>query len=226
MNNFTAAYVHTREAGITYNIFNPPANGTNPNAGWETGPQYYSLVLLAEALSTNSSAGSTGTVVVDLNLDNPTSVAAYGLYDANALSSPPRTLVLFNFANGTASETFSLPPGLAPNNRLNTTVRTLTAPTWEEKSSALISYAGQTVDAAGTGTLTGILSEQSLQCESGCDIVVPGPGVALVRLQASIAATSEKQKKKGSAGLAAVSDLGFVGLSCLIPLGLALVGVF
>lgn len=137
---------------------------------------------------------------MDLNLDNPTAAAGYALYNANELTSAPRALVLFNFANDTAgtNTTFSIPKGLPIDKNLQATVRLLTAPYLISGNSADISYAGQTLDAAGTGTLSGELVETELKCTSGCEIEVPGPGVALVLLQAP---TQEELKKtKGSGG--------------------------
>jgi len=178
-NGYTAAYLHTREPGVSYNIFTYPNISTVSNTGWVTGPQYYSLLLLAEAFSTTSNSGN-GTVVLDLKLDNPTAVAGYAIYDASALGAP-RSLVLFNLGSGSSAQKFTLPPGLAPSQTLNANVRTLAAPSLEENSPSKISYAGQTVD--GSGSLRGGRSEENVNCQSGCDIEVPGPGVALVMLQ-------------------------------------------
>lgn len=228
MNNFAAAHLHTREAGVTYNIFTPPNDTTTAStSGWVTGPQYYSLLLLAEAFSTKNATNSTGSVVVDLNLDNPTAAAGYALYNANALTSAPRALVLFNFGNDTAgvNTTFAIPKGLAIDKNLQASVRYLMAPSLNEGKSSAISYAGQTLDAAGTGTLSGALVEIELKCSNGCEISIPGPGVALVQLQAP---TQEelKKTKSGSGGGQRLSVYGGFGtvsaLAVVVFVGLAL----
>lgn len=80
-NNYSAAYIHTREYGVTYNIFDPPPS-QNPleSKGWRTGSTYYSLLMMSEVMSKN------GSIVTDLNLQNSKTnasshIAAYGIYD-------------------------------------------------------------------------------------------------------------------------------------------------
>lgn len=208
-NGYTAAYLHTREPGISYNIFTYPNTSSASNTGWVTGPQYYSLLLLAETFSTKQTT-SGGTVVVDLNLDNPAAVAGYAIYDVNALTAPPRNLVLFNFASDSSAQTFTLPSGLAPSQKLNTYVRTLTASSLTENNAAKITYAGQTVD--GSGSLRGKLSEKKVTCQNGCDVEVPGPGIALVMLQAQKSSARRQRTagfgSGGSVELAVVICLG------------------
>ncbi|KAF8333159.1 uncharacterized protein EI90DRAFT_3122222 [Cantharellus anzutake] len=83
VNNWTAAYIHTREAGISYNLINPP----NPrNSAWSVGPQYYSLLFLAEALQGVPGDHSGSVIVADLNLPTTTTVslAGYAIYDKGA----------------------------------------------------------------------------------------------------------------------------------------------
>lgn len=209
---YTAAYLHTREPGIPYDIFTYPNTSSASNTGWVTGPQYYSLLLLAEALSTKQTLGN-GTVVVDLNLDNPTAVAGYAIYDANALGARPRNLVLFNFASG-SSQKFTLPSGLAPSMNLNTYIRTLTAPSLTENSPEKITYAGQIVD--DSGSLQHGLSEKNVKCQNGCDIEVPGPGVALVMLQAQSPPKSSARRQSslriGSGRVAELAGVVSLGL--------------
>lgn len=203
--NFTAAYLHTREPGISYDIFTYPNKSGVSNSGWKTGPPYYSLLLLSEAFSNLESPSSNGSVVVDLRLDNPTAVAGYALYNGNALSAAPRALVLFNFDNATSTTTFTLPSGLAPSNDLQTRVRTMTAPTIHEQSSSHIKYAGQTV--GGSGKLKGKLKQTIVQCQGGCSVQVPGPGVALVVLQAPISSAARRSVNSGFG-----VDYGLVGV--------------
>lgn len=212
--NYSAVYMHTREPGITYNLFNYPAPSTEAlipasalNSGWETGPNYYAMVLLAEAFS-NLGSKANGSVVVDLDFIDPLAGAGYALYDADNLNpSHPRALVLMNFQNGTQAEaqanvtlsTFVLPSGLVSNSSATSSVRLLVAPTLNERSSSAVSYAGQTVD--DSGALTGTRVTSSVRCYSGCQIVVPGPGAALVLLNNGEEQVATSNHKKGAASL-------------------------
>ncbi|KAG6843816.1 hypothetical protein H0H93_016955, partial [Arthromyces matolae] len=65
--NFTAVYLHTREYGVTYNLFDPPTPETSTSPDWVTGAVYYSALFLAEMTD------PTGSVIVDLNLNNSNS---------------------------------------------------------------------------------------------------------------------------------------------------------
>ncbi|KAF8322046.1 hypothetical protein DL93DRAFT_2051019 [Clavulina sp. PMI_390] len=176
--NFSAAYLHTREPGVTYNIFTYPNTTSVSNSKWKTGPPYYSLLLLTEALSTINSSAS-GSLVADLNLPNPLNTWGYAIYDSSASNGTgtPRAFVLSNAARG--RQTFAIPSGLAPSLTLRTVVRTLSAPSLTEKTN--VKYAGQSAD--GTGILQGRHSETALNCTMGCNVQVSGPGVALVVLQ-------------------------------------------
>ncbi|KAF8322045.1 hypothetical protein DL93DRAFT_2093344 [Clavulina sp. PMI_390] len=221
-NNYSAGYLHTREPGVAYDIFTYPNTTSVANSGWQTGPQYYSLLLLTEALSTLDSS-STGSVVVDLDLPNPTVNWGYAIYDSSALNSAPRTLVLSNA--GTSSMSFTIPSGLAPSSTLSTVVRTMTAPSLTDKSS--VTYAGQLVD--GTGTIQGTHSQTTVNCQNGCSVQVPGPGVVLVVLQTQSGTTAvvpevNNQPSSARKGLVllpelfvtfVLSSLGLVALSAI-----------
>ncbi|TFK50159.1 hypothetical protein OE88DRAFT_1661748 [Heliocybe sulcata] len=186
-NNFSSVYLHTREYGVKYNLFDPPSAPPDPKnlnvsstetsvkSGWKTGSVYYAELVLAEVLS------STGSVVVDLNLNNSatnpfSTVAAYGIYDAGG--STQGKLVLFNYAYSNASspsqfnQTFAIPP------RLKETVsfRLLSAPAVDARTD--ITWAGQTI--GEVGDLTGEQVTTSVDCWGGCEIAVPGPGMAVV----------------------------------------------
>ena len=54
---YSGAFIHTRERGVSYNLFDPPPNG-DESAGWTTGSTYYALLPVAEALSSSSKNGS------------------------------------------------------------------------------------------------------------------------------------------------------------------------
>ncbi|KII89635.1 glycoside hydrolase family 79 protein [Plicaturopsis crispa FD-325 SS-3] len=167
--NFSAIYLHTREYNISYNLFDPPTAETSTSSGWRTGSPYYSALFLSEAFSRN------GSVVADLNLDDSenraSSVAGYGIYDSNSTAYTRSKLVLFNSHDG-AAQTFVIPADVA----FAVGIRVLTAPSVLERTD--ISWAGQTVGA--NGDLVGAQTTGEASCKNGCNITVPGPGVALV----------------------------------------------
>jgi hypothetical protein len=170
-NNFSAAYIHTRESGISYNLFDPPAAGA-VTGDWVTGPPYYALLVVAEALRSSSR-----NVVVDLDLassrtQNTSTVAGYSIYDGGK----PSRIVFFNFS-GSQKATFAMPG--SPNGAI--AVRYLTAPNVTAKAG--ITWNGMTVD--GTGVLRGAENTVTIQCQNGCSLDLPAPGVAVVFLNAS-----------------------------------------
>lgn len=137
--NITAAYLHTREFNVSYNLFDAPDGKPITESGWRTGSPYYSALVLAEAMS------PTGSVVVDLNIDNsiqsPSStVAGYGIYDNGGTTRGK--LVLFNYHND-ESQTFVIPA----NTTMAAGVRLLLAPDVAERND--ISWAGQSVGQNG-----------------------------------------------------------------------------
>ena len=164
--NYSAVYLHTREYGVQYNLFDPPTAETSTEPGWRTGSPYYGALFLAE------STYEGGNIIVDLNLnDSITSpsatVAAYGIYDANATRT---SLALINYAG--TSQVFVLPSGVAE----KVQVKVLTAPDVYEKTN--ISWAGQTVST--NGDLEGDMQITNIACESGCHLTLPGPSAALI----------------------------------------------
>ncbi|KAH8109124.1 hypothetical protein DFH11DRAFT_1629913 [Phellopilus nigrolimitatus] len=182
--NFSGVYLHTREIGITYNLFEPPSESEYLGADWRTGAVYYAMLVLAEVIS------NTKSTVVDLNLNNSmtsydATVAAYGVYDGDAKTKSK--LVLFNFDYPHASDsgpsgslglvttqTFKLPCNLTT----SIGVRYLLASNITEETA--ITWAGQT--AGGNGELRGKQAMDVFECTYGCDVVVPGPGLAVVWL--------------------------------------------
>lgn len=184
-NGYSGAYLHTREAGIPYNIFQP-ATGTSD---WQTGPPYYALLLLTDAFSTKPSSGAIpnarGNAVVDITpsmSSRPDQGAGYAIYDASGIQNPPRAMVLINYQDNAGSTTsFAVPPGLTKSSSSGgkVLVRMLSAPNVREKNA--IMYEGQSVN--GQGFFTGKSSTTTVSCAQGCNIDIPGPGVALVMLQ-------------------------------------------
>ncbi|KAI9001371.1 glycoside hydrolase family 79 protein [Trametes punicea] len=181
---YSGAYLHTRERGITYNLFDPPdavAGGAGP---WTTNPSFYGMLPVAEALSS-----ANGSRVVDLNVQNSMSdktatVAGYAIYDG--VSPTVHSLVIFNFANVSGATTdYSIDGSLLPSSSSDITIRYLTAPSVNEKSN--IAWGGKTY--AGVGDATPVdatfstsLPDKNMSCSGGCTVQVPGPGLAVVFL--------------------------------------------
>ncbi|KAL4062188.1 glycoside hydrolase family 79 protein [Scleroderma yunnanense] len=169
----SAAYLHTREWQVLYNLFDPPTPDNSTQPGWRTGSPYYSALFLSETFP------HSGVVALDLNLDNSiydaaVTVAGHALYGQNGTVC--ERLVLINFGDDAGTpRNFSLPPNLAH----SVGVRLLTAPSIAETTQ--IAWAGQTV--GRNGELEGVQSTQYYTgCANGCNINVPGPGAALVLL--------------------------------------------
>lgn len=170
-------YIHTREYGIRYNLFDPPSPQSSTGSNWRTGSPYYAALFLLETFMDG------GSVVVDLNVDgslnDPAStVAGYALYDKSGQEC--KRLVLINYYRGGNTELdsgardFTIEGGVAT----IVGIRTLTAPNIAERTN--IAWAGQTV--GQNGVLGGVQTTQFLDCWMGCNVTVPGPGAALVLL--------------------------------------------
>ncbi|KAG6895418.1 hypothetical protein C0992_001380 [Termitomyces sp. T32_za158] len=188
---YSAAYLHTRERGISYNLFTPP-DGPNSNPGdWVTNPPYYALIATAEALQ---AADGVGNIVVDLDIaksktDTKATVAGYAVYDSKGSS--VEQFVLFNYANvsnfpdtSTATATFSLPANaFAATRRTGVTVKYLSASGLAEKYN--IAWGGQSLVGVGNGILqdnnaTWVIPNQQLDCTDGCSVSVPAAAMAVV----------------------------------------------
>lgn len=181
---YSAAYLHTRERGVTYNLFDPP-NGPAGSAGdWTTNPSFYAYFPLAETLQATN-----GSKVVDLNIqdsatDKTATVAGYAIYDV--LSSNVNRIVLFNFENKTSSTaSFTLDPSFfsASSHASNVLIRYLAAPDVNEKKQ--ISWGNLTFAGVGDGnvvqaTFDSAVADKNTDCSQGCTIDVPGPAVAVV----------------------------------------------
>lgn len=177
---YSAAYIHTRERGISYNIVAPPPGVDGGPGAWTTNPPYYSLLVMAEALQTHNGGGS---IVMDLDLGNSTTdiaaqTAGYAVYDAQ--NSSVTRLILFNYAN--SSTQFSLPSDLFAKKSKNPVVKFLAATSAFEKSN--ISWSGQTFVGVSDGTqavpATWATPDLQLECSNGCSFDAPGPSLAMV----------------------------------------------
>ena len=174
--NYTAVYLHTREYGVQYNLFDPPTPENSISSGWRTGSPYYSALFLSEV------GDPTGSVIVDLDLLNSTTnqsatAAAYGVYtDAGRTRD---RLVILNYASPTSADEDAYQQFLIPANLTHKVFyRILTAPDVTERTN--ITWAGQTV--GQNGDLEGDQETSTIVCKAGCSINVPGPGAALVWL--------------------------------------------
>ncbi|OCB84380.1 hypothetical protein A7U60_g8364 [Sanghuangporus baumii] len=181
---YDGAYIHTRERGITYNLFDPPASNDS-SSNWTTLPTYYALLPVAEALSPGWQNGS---LVMDFGLNNNSEsslLAGYGIYDGQ--TSALSTMIFLNYADvGQDGAMFSL-PSLGKNTMFT---RTLTAASLSEKYN--ISWAGQTFLGVGDGKMvqSGFAQDQQVSCDDTCDFVVPSPGAVVVWLDTSAASSS------------------------------------
>ncbi|KAJ7226050.1 hypothetical protein GGX14DRAFT_423589 [Mycena pura] len=179
---YTQAYLHTREAGISYNLLAPPSGPPGSPGPWTTNSPYYSLLTVAEALRTEH-----GAIVADLNLGgsmtNPAATtSAYAVYNAD--NKTVSRLALFNWANTTTQ--FVLPASVF-NSEGTALVKFLAAATPEEETN--ISWGGETwgpgvSDGKSTLTPDWAVPNQNLTgcAKDGCTFTAPGPSLAMVFL--------------------------------------------
>jgi hypothetical protein len=202
--NYSAAYLHTREHGVRYNLFDPPTPETSYLGNWRTGSPYYSGLVLSEIFS------SAGSIVVDLS--NSTKVesansslsgfrtdetAVYGIYDKGG--SKQGKLVLINYSGGgkdKESVTFKIPSSSSSSSRAfayrvlsapSATSRTPNSTDSELGSESPITWAGQFV--GENGELVGDQVTNEIEpCSGGGDCIVevqvPSPGAVLVLFDA------------------------------------------
>ncbi|KAF9464382.1 glycoside hydrolase family 79 protein [Collybia nuda] len=181
---YSAAYLHTRERGITYNLFTPPDGPDGSDGPWVTNPPYYALIATAEALQSNNG----GSIVVDLNIaqsqvDTNSTVAGYVVYESTG--SQVSQFVLFNYANtSTSPATFTLPPSAFNSTAgKNVTVKYLSGANIREQVN--ISWGGETLAGAGDGTFRATSASWSIpnkiiNCAKGCTVDVPPTSLAVV----------------------------------------------
>ncbi|KAF7348518.1 Glycoside hydrolase family 79 protein [Mycena venus] len=172
---YTAAYAHTREPGITYNLVTPPAGG---NGNWTTNPPYYATIAIAEALRTDN-----GGIVVDLNLSDSTQ-AGYAVYDAK--NSSVTRLILFNYASEPTQ--FTLPVTVFAGNAGKTALVKFLASASGANETTNVSWGGKTFAGVGDGksaidaTWAGAPQNLNLQCTDGCNFNATGVSMAVVFL--------------------------------------------
>ncbi|KAJ7885159.1 glycoside hydrolase family 79 protein, partial [Mycena olivaceomarginata] len=176
---YTAAYLHTRERGITYNLVTSPAGGDGAPGSWTTNPPYYAMLAMSEALRTES-----GAMVVDLNLDNSTAnpaalQAGYAVYDAKNLS--VTRLILFNYASEQTQ--FTLPATLFADSSIKTTLVKFLASSGANATE--VSWGGKTFAGVGDGKSAVnapwvTTPNQNLECTNGCSFNASRESMAMV----------------------------------------------
>ena len=189
--NFTGMYLHTRELGVLYNLFDPAEASSGVDGalgeGWRTGAVYYAELVMAEVLGSGR-----GSVVVDLDLNGSrtnweATVAGYGIYDLESEGEEKKTkskLALFNFdypreALGESigdegrAQTFVIPANLTERVAYRILKGDNITTTGDQ-----VTWAGQSAD--GLGRLQGEQELDVVECEGGCEVKVPGPGMVVV----------------------------------------------
>ncbi|KAJ7275575.1 hypothetical protein B0H12DRAFT_1087914 [Mycena haematopus] len=180
---YSQAYIHTREAGISYNLLAPPVGPPGTAGAWKTNSPYYALLVMAEALRTDH-----GAYVADLNLGGSTTDAnatssAYAVY--NMGNNTVSRLIIFNYAN--SSQEFALPASVFSSSG-TALVKFLSAATPEEETN--ISWGGeswsgpQVTDGKTTIKPSWATPNQNLTgCSTnGCSFTAPGPSLSMVFL--------------------------------------------
>ncbi|KAJ6569623.1 hypothetical protein B0H19DRAFT_1136300 [Mycena capillaripes] len=179
---YTQAFIHTREAGIPYNLLAPPVGPPGTAGAWTTNSPYYSLLVMAEGLLNDG-----GSIVTDLNLGgsstNPNATSsAYAIY--NAGNKTVSRLIIFNYGN--SSQDFALPSSVFSKSG-TALVKFLSAATPEEETN--ISWGGETwgpgvSDGKTTQSPSWATPNKNLTgCStSGCTFTAPGPSLSMVFL--------------------------------------------
>lgn len=197
---YSGAYLHSRERGVSYNLFDPPAGPAGGAGAWTTNANWYAMLAVTEALQSTG-----GSRVVDLNLANSqhdyTAVqAGYAVYDAS--SNNVNHLALFNYANNSAAGTdFALPSSFFTGSSSNVLVRYLTAPSATETTNII--WGNQTYAGSGDGTPVNAQTQwqdKTVACSSGCTVQVPGPGMAVVFISGNPTVTAANNASNNNNG--------------------------
>ena len=177
---YSAAYLHTRERNVSYNLFSYPGDGVD---GWITKPVYYSYFPILQGLQSNN-----GSRVIDLGLSN-NSAAGYGIYDSK--TSELYRIILINYQDGDGPVDFAIPAASSPRagGGKNATVKFLTATSVHEGSN--ISWSGMTWNGVEDGKPVASGQDADL---TGVDISgpyavkIPSPGLAVVMFEKNLPA--------------------------------------
>ncbi|TFK43725.1 glycoside hydrolase family 79 protein [Crucibulum laeve] len=224
---YTTAYLHTRERGISYNLFAPPAGPNGGPGAWTTNPPYYALLATTEILKS-----ANGGIVVDLNLaqsktDLNAKVAGYAVYDSGNFT--VQQIALFNYANTTsATSTFTLPSSVfATNAKSSVIVKYLTSPSMNESTN--IAWGGQTLAGVSDGQLVSsssswVKANDKLNCSNGCTVTVPGTTLAVVF--ASGQSDTKPALQASDAGKNAAVPARLHGIGASMTILVALLAIF
>ena len=168
---YSAAYLHTRERNISYNLFDYPGDDVD---GWTTKPTYYSYFPILQAFQSHN-----GSRVVDLGLSQD-SAAGYGVYDKE--TSELYRMILINFKDGNGTVDFVIPSGGSrAGGGKNVTVKFLTAPSIREGSN--ISWSGKTWRGVKDGNPVDSGRDEDLthvNISGSYTLKIPSPGLAVV----------------------------------------------
>ena len=172
---YSAAYLHTRERSVSYNLFDYPGDGAD---GWITRPIYYSYFPILQGLQSYN-----GSRVVDLGL-NDNSTAGYGIYDKE--TTELYRMILINFKDGNGPVDFVIPATGSPRagGGKNTTVKFLTATSIHEGSD--ISWSGKTWKGVVDGVPVASGRDTDLtqvDISASYTLKIPSPGLAVVMFE-------------------------------------------
>ncbi|PWN88649.1 hypothetical protein FA10DRAFT_268812 [Acaromyces ingoldii] len=172
--NVTGMLLHNGGQSILYNLMTPPAYNATLRS-WKTGPIYYSLLVVAEALRP-STQGAVVTVT-DQWLPHA-NAAAYNIYENGQVA----RMVLINMVSDASGANslnvhFEQPQGTGD----TLPYKLLAAPSLAEKAN--ITWAGQTCGYHSDGSLKGDEVTLHANCDNGnCTVAIPAPAVAIVYL--------------------------------------------
>jgi len=172
---YSAAYLHTRERSVSYNLFNYPGDGVD---GWITEPTYYSYFPILQGLQSHN-----GSRVVDLGLGDD-SAAGYGIYDKE--TSELYRMILINYQDGNGPVDFVIPATGSPRagGGKNATVKFLTATSIHEEFD--ISWSGKTWKGVVDGNPVASGRDTDLaqvDISASYTIKIPSPGLAVVMFE-------------------------------------------
>ena len=172
---YSAAYLHTRERNVSYNLFDYPGDGVD---GWITRPIYYAYLPILQGLQSYN-----GSRVVDLGL-NDNSTAGYGIYDKE--TSELYRIILINFKDGNGLVDFVIPATGSPRagGGKNATVKLLTATSIHEGSD--ISWSGKTWKGVVDGVPVASGRDADLtqvDISASYTLKIPSPGLAVVMFE-------------------------------------------
>ena len=174
---YSAAYLHTRERNVSYNLFDYPGDGVD---GWTTKPIYYSYFPILQAFQSHN-----GSRVVDLGLSE-NSAAGYGVYDKE--TSELYRMILINFQDGNGTVDFVIPSGGSrAGGGKNATVKFLTAPSVREGSN--ISWSGKTWKGVEDGNPVDSGRDMDLthvNISGSYTLKIPSPGLAVVMFEKAL----------------------------------------